>query len=158
MLSLTHCGVVTALLVVSSFEDSVSQQSNRDVLAAAVFQTRLIRSLFMTEESVQSTSYLAFLSFFKFFSRNRSCEEIFYKKVQNIVNYKKIIKNVATRWNCFLCVFVCHANIFKVKKKKKKSSQYHIKCTGNAVKPITTNLFIGLKWLKIAVHSFWPKP
>ena len=97
MLSLTHCGVVTALLVVSSFEDSVSQQSNRDVLAAAVFQTRLIRSLFMTEESVQSTSYLAFLSFFKFFSRNRSCEEIFYKKVQNIVNYKKIIKNVATR-------------------------------------------------------------
>lgn len=30
-------------------------------------QTRLIRSLFTTEESVQSTSHLAFLSFFKFF-------------------------------------------------------------------------------------------
>lgn len=37
MLSFTHLGVVTALLVVYPFEDFVSQQSNRDVLAATVF-------------------------------------------------------------------------------------------------------------------------
>lgn len=71
-------------------------------------------SLFMIEKSVRVTSYLAFLSFFKFFCCYQSYE-MFFKKEKVNKNVCNIRKNAVFLW-CFLIslsvywnLHICHS-------------------------------------------------
>lgn len=97
-------------------------------------------SLFMIEKSVRVTSYLAFLSFFKFFCCYQSYE-MFFKK-------EKVNKNVCNiRKKC--CIFMVFSYFTQCLLKFAYLSQFHNLITGNAVKSVTTHLFFWLKWLKM---------
>lgn len=107
MLSFTHLGVVTALLVVYPFEDFVSQQSNRDVLAATVFPNSP-HPLVIYDRGKRavhlSPGIPEFLQVFSVVIE--VVKRYFLRKCKTLLIIKKkiIIKNVATILNYFLCV------------------------------------------------------